>query len=1001
MKTKWMIIPVIAMAFGCTREIDTNVTYIDGEFTLYATSGDNETRTILQEDGRVFWKPEDCITVFYGNVPGKFTSTNTEPAASAEFTGSLGSFVLDGETEFKAIYPYSDIIVTPTDEGILSLYLPSEQTAVEGTFADDLFICVAKSKDFNLHFYNVCGGVSFSLARDDIKKVVFRGNNKETLAGTMFVDFADDGIPQVIDFTAGRSSVTLSAPEGETLKKGVWYYLVTAPQTLSLGYTMELWTDEIVETVSSESAVTIRRSAWGVLKDIGSTTTTIEVPEAIDLGLPSGLKWASFNLGASEPEGFGDYYAWGEIEPYYISLDPLVWKEGKEAGYDWKSYRWCDGTSDTPNKYGVDLYSGGFFDGNCILDPEDDAAFMTLGSYWRMPTFEDVSELIRFCTREKTQINGVTGYLMTGPNGNTVFFPAAGDWVGTSLNNAGGWSRRGFYWTSSTSSKDRGTSLDFGDSDLIWTYSRCDGFPIRPVYDNSITMTPDAVDLGLSVKWASTNLGAVNPESYGDYYAWGETDIKDWFAWPTYQWSEGEDHLLTKYCTVPTFGFNGFTDGKTVLELEDDAAHSRLGAKWRMPTKSEVDELLKQCKWTSTTVNGINGFEIKSLINGNSIFLPTAGRKEGASVLGADSYCYYWSSTTYEGYYYGYTLFGNHSDDAIGLPELYRAFGTPIRPVYGDPSIPVESVSLNISKLDICVGESRRIYASVLPSSANIQSIKWSSSDDSIATVTTDGIITGIAPGYATITVETVDGGKTASCSLSVINPRPHYAIPEIVDLGLSVRWASFNLGATKPEEAGDYYAWGETEPYYGCLDPLVWRTEKTSGYNWASYKWCIDSYYSLTKYCYDTSYGYEGFTDGKTVLDPEDDAVHVNLGDKWRMPTKSELNELMGRCNWVWTSLNEVNGFMVTGPNGKTIFLPAAGQRENTKINNHGLYCLLWSSSLGITYPSSAVYLLLYQNGYNVSEYSRYWGLSIRPVFDSAYIGSNEGITPGGDINM
>ena len=116
---------------------------------------------------------------------------------------------------------------------------------------------------------------------------------------------------------------------------------------------------------------------------------------------------------------------------------------------------------------------------------------------------------------------------------------------------------------------------------------------------------------------------------------------------------------------------------------------------------------------------------------------------------------------------------------------------------------------------------------------------------------------------------------------------------------------------------------------------------------------------------------------------------------------TLKTLNELMGRCNWVWTSLNEVNGFMVTGPNGKTIFLPAAGQRENTKINNHGLYCLLWSSSLGITYPSSAVYLLLYQNGYNVSEYSRYWGLSIRPVFDSAYIGSNEGIIPGGDINM
>ena len=268
MKTKWMIIPVVALTLGCSREMDTNVTYINGEFTLYATSGENDTRTVLQQDGRVFWSPSDCITVFYGNVPGKFTSTNTEPAASAEFTGSLGSFAIDGETEFRAIYPHSNDIVTPTDEGILSIGLPWEQTGVEGTFADDLFICVAKSKDVNLHFYNVCGGVKFSLARGDIKKVVFRGNNRETLAGRMAVEFDSDGIPQVTDMTGGKSSVTLVAPDRGTFKEGAFYYLVLVPQSLTKGYSMELYTDELVETISSDSPVTIRRSAWGVLKDL-------------------------------------------------------------------------------------------------------------------------------------------------------------------------------------------------------------------------------------------------------------------------------------------------------------------------------------------------------------------------------------------------------------------------------------------------------------------------------------------------------------------------------------------------------------------------------------------------------------------------------------------------------------------------------------------------------------------------------------------------------------
>ena len=483
MKTKWFIIPVIALSLGCSREIDTNVTYIDGEFRLYATSGESDTRTVLQQDGRVFWSPSDCITVFYGNVPGKFTSINTEPAASAEFTGSLGSFAIDGETEFRAIYPHSNDIVTPTDEGILSIGLPWEQTGVEGTFADDLFICVAKSKDVNLHFYNVCGGVKFSLARGDIKKVVFRGNNGETLAGRMAVEFDSNGIPQVTDMTGGKSSVTLLAPDGGTFKAGSFYYLVLVPQSLTKGYTMELWTDELVETVSSDSPVTVRRSAWGVLKNLGGESPIIEIPEAIDLGLPSGLKWASFNLGASAPEEYGDYFAWGETEPYYSSQDPLTWKEGKEAGYSWASYRWCMGEYNTLTKYCSNSGYGynGFTDNKTVLDLEDDAAHVNLGGSWRMPTDAEWTELMQNCTWTRTTQNGVDGRLVTASNGNSIFLPAAGGRYDTDLYDAGS---SGYYWSFSldTGYPDYAWGVNFHPGSIYRSYDRrCGGASVRPV----------------------------------------------------------------------------------------------------------------------------------------------------------------------------------------------------------------------------------------------------------------------------------------------------------------------------------------------------------------------------------------------------------------------------------------------------------------------------------------------------------------------------------------
>lgn len=191
----------------------------------------------------------------------------------------------------------------------------------------------------------------------------------------------------------------------------------------------------------------------------------------------------------------------------------------------------------------------------------------------------------------------------------------------------------------------------------------------------------------------------------------------------------------------------------------------------------------------------------------------------------------------------------------------------------------------------------------------------------------------------------------------------------EYVDLGLpsGLKWATMNVGATKPEESGDYFAWGETEP-------------KTD-YSWSTYKWCNGSYDTKTKYNTSSSYG---TVDNKTVLDPEDDAANVNWGGSWRMPTAEECNELINNCTWTWTTENGVKGSKLTGPNGKSIFLPAAGDRESTGLFFAGSFGYYWSSSLD-TGNSLKAYNFFFNSNVNSNVYWNYYyihnGQSVRPV--------------------
>ncbi len=195
-----------------------------------------------------------------------------------------------------------------------------------------------------------------------------------------------------------------------------------------------------------------------------------------------------------------------------------------------------------------------------------------------------------------------------------------------------------------------------------------------------------AVDLGLpsGLKWASSNVGATTPAEYGDYYAWGETAPKTEYSWATYKYagetSWGDVQKLTKYCDDASYGDNGFTDDKTTLDPEDDAAHVNWGGSWRMPTDAEWTELRTQCTWTWTTQNGVNGYQVSSETNGNSIFLPAAGWRSDARLSEAGSYGIYWSSSSGKGNpHYVWELCFDW--DSVGHVGDNRCDGNSVRPV--------------------------------------------------------------------------------------------------------------------------------------------------------------------------------------------------------------------------------------------------------------------------------------------------------------------------------
>ena len=201
-------------------------------------------------------------------------------------------------------------------------------------------------------------------------------------------------------------------------------------------------------------------------------------------------------------------------------------------------------------------------------------------------------------------------------------------------------------------------------------------------------------------------------------------------------------------------------------------------------------------------------------------------------------------------------------------------------------------------------------------------------------------------------------------------------AQPEAIDLGLSVKWASFNVGATSPEGFGNYYSWG-----------IAATVASNSADNYLYAKLAPDGTPMLWKYCNDTDFGANGFSDKRTTIEATDDAATANLGAKWRTPNLDEWKELAdtANCIWEWTQVNGVSGCKVTskkaGFTDKSIFIPAAGFRNNKKVEGDGGTGSYWTASLYEPLPTMAWNVRFTGDEPEIDSGDRYFGNAIRPV--------------------
>ncbi len=959
---------------GCSRNQEVDVP--DANLSLFArTESPAESRTVVESGVHVYWEPGDEIAVFMGEKAAKFTTDITAASGTATFKGTFGDQGWPEELDLWAVYPFSEDAVF--DGETITTTLPSEQVAREGSFGKDMNLAIAHSNSSTLQFYNVGGGIRFSVTEEGIRKVMFEGLSGEIISGKIKIGLDESGKPVVKEVTGGSQFITLLPPSGqETFQPGTWYYIVAIPGSLEGGYKLRFYKNSDYARKVSEKAVEIKRSIFGSLEkadsgiEYGATTT--HFPVTIEE-----IKESAKALSAVNDE------VWKMLQGVTVARPSIV-----------DEIRSVEGVL------------------NVITDPSQKTiAVMQKDSVW----------INYFLDKEESPYAGLMDTSNNAPTSakqrrDNRQHSVRGDNVALLTENSYFNKKRNAiilapysfdYDIQGFKTKLIHAGVGYTEADMVVKQQDIDSFVLSDFYGSNLSK----FDIIMIISHGGIGCNVYQQEDmplatiidtgipYSDEAAEKLINSGE-VSFDKIAYSGDKGHLT--FAMTSDFLKDASFDNACVFLMTCHSAE-RLDDEGSL-VKAFLDKKAGLVSGNNRTVHST----VTSRINLKIVDLMTKGLSfrqafhliEESEHLNAFCNMWYeyvrWFNEKNKKEFSPednfdvanfYVIKENESltDKEYFLVNPFPSLNTP-EPQEGNMrfswncslnsfshswEIPDENVgwrypeeTYNV-KYEVFI-DNNKLEKDLYPDDT-VKQVFW---EPSFSGKHQWRVVAKIMKGDSVIASYQSDEGYFII--------KEEYKTPDAKDLGLSVKWASFNLGASIPEMPGYFFAWGETEPYYYDWAPFSWKEGKEAGYDWPSYKWCNGSSSSITKYN----------TSALTQLEPGDDAAHVNLGDRWRIPTEDEWAELRNNCSFTWTTLNGVNGLLVTslkpGYTNVSIFLPAAGVVGNKSLYYLGESGFYWTSGSNTSIKENAGYNTFEtgSSGLGYGWIDRCYGLSIRPVY-------------------
>ena len=802
LKTLFRLFLSLSIVVSCSKSQDVadiiNTNSNIEEFTIIEASQEvyhSGTRTTLQEDGSVFWNPSDEISLFFingKNGGNKFISQNTETTKIAEFRGTISAITGGGEgltsdDYFWAIYPYSTD--NSCENSSIITTLPSRQQSVESSFADDLFITIARSKGVKMEFYNVCGGVKFCVSQNGIESVTFRGNNNEQIAGKVRVAFDENDKPKVTEIIEGQTEITVMAPNNGEFIPGEFYYIITLPTSFDYGFTMTFnKADNTCIVYNRTSGVAINRSRFGVLRNIDTneaipkdeSTTTINNSESgFYLGIigfnedlhhypitpltsDNVASMHTFINGLYTNEGTLLYYAVDnsidilQKATYPANLSDIAivtFTDGLDIGsLDMSDYYLTDNeyinainnrlTNETVSNHSISAYSIGIL-GNDVKNENKfrqnlNNIATSSSNVFEVANMSEVNEKFSEIADQLSETKYVQQFEFE------ISSPSNGELCRFTFDNT----------NSATASQQY-----------------IEGKFVRPESDRSLRTLTDLKYVGLTSTTQSPVIGVKNESNNKYIYTFEGIQSLDGEIVPTnnvQHWytSDGIWELNSEFFYPGTTDISKVKRSAAIL-LNIDCSSS-LGtdfASLQNHAKSFISQLLANAVDPDEVASITLNKSAVTIQKGNTITLKATVLPTTALLKDVE-----WSSTNTDvASVSANGVVTAHKGGTATIIAKTKDGGLTAR-CHVSVMVLANAVTLNHSSLEMYNGDTTSLTATISPDDTTTKSVIWSSSNKSVATVDNYGNITALAPGAVTITATANDSSQQkATCSVMVL----------------------------------------------------------------------------------------------------------------------------------------------------------------------------------------------------------------------------------------